>query len=524
MYLSAKKKEIRELAESDLEYFIRLVQPKRVLGLCHIELIRWWTRPEAKTHQLVLYPRDHMKSALVAFRVAWEITRNPAIRVLYISSTANLAQKQLKFIKDILTCPQYRLYWPEMVHEDEFRREKWTETEIAVDHPKRKEEAVRDPTVFTAGLTTTITGMHCDIAVLDDVVVAENAYSEEGRNKVKTQYSLLSSIEGANAKEWVVGTRYHLKDLYNDMLSMAVDVYEETEEGLEVVGSEPLYEVMERAVESVGDGTGEFLWPRQQRSDGVWFGFDREILAKKRAQYLDRLQFRAQYYNDPNDPDGATISREYFQYYDRKHLSRSDGKWFIKGKRINVFAAIDFAYSRRIKADYSSIVVVGVDKDWNYYILDIERFKTDKIGDYFRKILALHQKWDFRKLRAEVTAAQQVIVKDLKENYIRTYGLALAIDEHKPNRHQGTKEERIEAALQPRYQNGQVFHYLGGNCQILEEELVLQNPPHDDVKDCLASCIEICTAPLGGANASHGITSGSHLRLVNTNKRFGGIA
>lgn len=510
-----KKEQIKELALSDLSAFIRLVHPLRCLGSIHDELIRWWTREDAKTHQLVLLPRDHGKSAMVAYRVAWEITKNPATRVLYISATANLAQKQLKFIKDILTSDIYRLYWPDMVSLSENDREKWTETEIAVDHPLRKKEAVRDPTVFTAGLTTTITGLHFDIAVLDDVVVRENAYTDEGREKVKGQYSLLSSVESADAQEWVVGTRYHPKDLYNDLLSMAVDQYDENGE---ITGSDPLYEIFERQVEDVGDGTGQFLWPRQQRHDGKWFGFDQQILAKKRAQYLDRIQFRAQYYNDPNDAESAAISREYFQYYDPKHLHRYQGKWFLRNQRLNVFAAVDFAFSLRRKADFTAIVVVGVDGDNNYYVLDIERFKSDKISDYFAKILKLHQKWDFRKLRAEVTVAQAVIVNDLKQNYIRTHGLALSIEEFKPNRHQGSKEERMDAILQPRYHNRQVWHYQGGNCQILEEELVLTNPPHDDVKDCLASCIDSCVAPTSNSLRASNVIS------FNTNTRFGGVA
>ena len=99
-----KKEQVKANAEASLEYFIRLVHPHRVLGSIHTEVINWWTRQDAKSHQLLLLPRDHGKSALVAYRVAWEITRNPAVRVLYISSTANLAEKQLKFIKDILTC------------------------------------------------------------------------------------------------------------------------------------------------------------------------------------------------------------------------------------------------------------------------------------------------------------------------------------------------------------------------------------------------------------------------------------
>ena len=356
--MSSKIDQIREAAEADLVKFIRLVHPQRILGHVHEEVIGWWTRKEAKSHQLLLLPRDHGKSALVAYRVAWEITRNPSVRILYISSTSNLATKQLKFIKDILTSDIYRRFWPDMVNLEESKREKWTETEIAVDHPIRKQEAVRDPTVFTAGLTTSITGLHCDIAVMDDVVVKENAYTEEGRSRTETQYSLLSSIEGADAREWVVGTRYHPKDLYNSMLEMSVDQYDE--EG-NIDGTENLYEIFERQVEDIGDGTGNFLWPRQQRYDGKWFGFDRNILAKKRSQYLDKTQFRAQYYNDPNDYGSASIKRDCFQYYDPKFLNRNNGKWFYKTNRLNIFASVDFAFSLSKRADYTSIVVIGVD-------------------------------------------------------------------------------------------------------------------------------------------------------------------
>lgn len=512
------KDQIRLAAESDLEAFIKLVHPQRLLGSVHKELIRWWTRQDSKSHQMTLLPRDHMKSALIAFRVAWEITKDPTIRVLYISSTANLAEKQLGFIKQILTSSIYRKYWPDMVEEDIGKREKWTNSEISIDHPLRKKEAVRDPTVFTGGLTTSLTGLHCDIAVLDDVVVQENAYTEDGREKVRTQYSLLSSIEGADAREWVVGTRYHPKDLYQDLIEKQVEIYDDTGE---LISEEALYELFERRVEDVGDGTGQFLWPRQQRYDGKWFGFDQSILARKRAQYLDKTQFRAQYYNDPNDSSSAAISPDYFQYYDRARLSRNGGRWFYAGSRINVFAAVDFAYSIRLKSDYTAIVVVGVDHKNNIYILDIDRFKTNLISDYFQRILTLHQKWDFRKIRCEVTSAQQIIVKDLKENYIRPFGLALAVEEHKPTRHEGTKEERLEATLQPKYANRQMWHYHGGNCQILEEELVLQNPPHDDVKDALASVIGIIQPP--STAASNQVSELWQQKGV-INSRFGGIA
>lgn len=513
--LQQKRKLIRLAAEQDLESFIRLIHPTRLLGQVHSDLIAWWTREEAKSHQLLLLPREHQKSAMVAYRVAWEVTKNPAIRVLYVSSTANLATKQLKFIKDILTHPTYRLYWPDMVNPEEGRREKWTESEISVDHPQRKAEFIRDPTIFTAGLTTSITGLHCDVAVLDDVVVSENAYTEEGRNKVKHQYSLLSSIETAGACEWAVGTRYHPKDLYNDMLDMEVEQFDEVGD---IIGKDPLYEVLQAQVEDRGDGTGQFLWPRQKRIDGKAFGFDIKELAKKRAQYLDKIQFRAQYYNDPNSYETSIIKRDWFQYYNPKFLNRLNGRWYYKDKRLNVFAAIDFAFSLKRAADFTAIAVVGVDKEYNYYVLDIERFKTDLISEYFKQILSLHVKWDFRKLVAEVTQAQKVVVKDLRNSYISRHGLALSIEEFNPRREQGSKEERIDTILQPKYANGQVWHYRGGHCQLLEEELLSSNPPHDDIKDSLANAIEFAVAP------SFNIAKPAFQREVYVgSERFGGI-
>lgn len=509
------KDEIREAAEADLETFIRLVAPYQLVGGVHSEWCRWTTSSASGNHQLTLLPRDHGKSRYVAFKVAWTIVRRPDVRVLYISSTSGLAEKQLYFIKTILTSSIVRRYWPELLHVDEGKREKWTNTEIAVDHPKRKEEGIRDPTVFTGGLTTNLVGMHCDIAVLDDVVTGDNAYTQEGRDRVRTQFSLLSSIEGSEAEEWVVGTRYHPKDLYYDMQNMVEDIF--NEDG-EVIAQEPVYTVFERQVEDSGIGIGQFLWPKQQRSDGKWFGFDIKILATKRAKYLDKRQFRAQYYNDPNDPGDMKISRDKFQYYDQGHLKHSGGRWYMKDRLLNVFASVDFAYTVKKRSDYTAIVVIGVDKDNDIYVLDIARFKTEKISEYFENIRSLHIKWGFKKLGAETTAAQKAIVRELKDGYIKPFGLSLTIEELTHSGRTGSKEERMGAILEPRYDNQSIWHYRGGYCQTLEDELVAQYPPHDDVMDALAAAISISVPPIGNFNRDY-----RNVIPLNPHPKFGGL-
>src|SRR5206468_10621036 len=192
-------------AETSFLRYIEIIQPMRLLGNIQREVCMWLTRQEASSHQLLLLPRDHMKSAIASLFATWLVVRNPAIRILYISSTSNLATKQLKFMKDIMTSDNFRILWPDMIFPEEAKREKWTEREISVDHPKRRAEYIRDPTIFTAGLTSNIVGLHCDIAILDDVVVESNGYTEEGREKTKNQYSLLSSVETIGARELVVG-------------------------------------------------------------------------------------------------------------------------------------------------------------------------------------------------------------------------------------------------------------------------------------------------------------------------------
>lgn len=484
---------VRLECEASLERFIKLVFPSQVFGSVHSELCQWMTRQEAKAHQLILMPRDHGKSRFAAFYALWELTRDPTKRILYISSTTTLAEKQLGFIKDIMAREVYQRYWPDMINPDEGKRKKWTNGEIMVDDPRRTEAGIRDPSIMVAGLTTNIVGLHFDLVIMDDVVTGENAYTDEGRGKVARQYSFLASIEGADAREVVVGTRYHPKDLYDNVLNMVVDIFDNDGN---VVDQEPVYECFERKVEDRGDGTGQFLWPRQLSTfDNKWYGFDQKILATKRAKYIDRTQFYSQYYNNPNSSDDTPVRRDYFQYFEPGHLKQSAGYWYYRGKRINVIAAADFSYTASMRSDYTAITVVGIDADRNHYVLDIDRYKTNSIKEQYQHILELHKKWDFKKIVLEAAAAAEPIVEELKNSYFRPNGLMISIQIEKPTKHEGTKEERINAILHPRYQNLSMWHYRGGNCQILEDELIMAHPPHDDVKDAVANAVKYLVAP-----------------------------
>jgi len=512
-------KQLRETALNDLYFFARLVNPGYVYGDIHKKYYKWleeytlFGQGEAQsTNKLVMLPRGHLKSHMVATWASWIITRHPEISILYLSATAELAEKQLYAIQNILGSTIYNRYFPEYINPQEGKREKWSQRKFSIDHERRKTEAIRDETVATAGLTTNTTGWHADIIISDDIVVPENAYTGDGRDSVMRKASQFTSIRNAGGFTLACGTRYHPSDVYATWRDQEYDIY--NDEG-DVTGTSPVWEIREAAVET----DGLFIWPKTMRSDRKFFGFDAQVLSRIRAEYSDKVQFHSQYYNDPNDPGSNRINRSKFQYYDKKFLRQEGGYWYYKTHKLNVYAAIDFAFSLSKKADSTAIVVVGIDAEGFIYVLDIVVFKSDKISEYFRNIAELHSHWEFKKLRAEVTVAQAVIVRDLKDK-LREEGLNLSVDEYRPTRNEGTKAERIAATLEHKYENMSVWHYKGGYTDVLEEELVLARPAHDDIKDALASAVSIAIKPKR-ARGSSDLTNNN---VVQFNSRFGGVA
>lgn len=168
-------KQIRETAKNDLFFFARLVNPGYVYGDIHKQLFQWMQSyslygkgDDLTSNKLIMLPRAHLKSHMVATWCAWLITRHPEVTILYVSATAELAETQLFAIQNILASTVYQRYYPEYVNPQEGMRERWSQRKISIDHIIRKKEGIRDATVSTAGLTTNTTGWHADVIVADD--------------------------------------------------------------------------------------------------------------------------------------------------------------------------------------------------------------------------------------------------------------------------------------------------------------------------------------------------------------------
>lgn len=493
--MSSKKEELKAYFEGNLWEFAQYINPHYVYGDIHKEVFNWFQNDEIE-NQLLLMPRGHLKSHCVAVWAVWQITRDPTTTMVYLSAGEDLAKAQVYAIKNMLTSDQYRRLWPEMINLDEGRREKWSAFEINVDHPVRKSMGIRDSTIIVKTVRSNATGLHCSHLIFDDIVVPQNAYSEVGRKEVEQSVSQFSSIKNPTAITKAVGTRYHPADIYDTFKKMTYNQY--NEETGDLIGEDlPVWDIKEFVLEDAGDGSGDYLWPRMKHpKTGKWEGFNRNIREKKKAEYIHKEQFWAQYYNDPNSSDSQRVDRTRFQYFENKHLTYEQGRWYYKGQKLSIAAAMDVAWTDNERSDYTALAVVGKDIDGYVYILDLDQFKAkgSDFETYYRRVVALQDKWQFKKLRVESNAAGKIIADEIKDR-VRKNNNFLAVEDKAKTKNDLAKELRHASVLEPLYLNDSVFHFRGGLIHEYEDQVVLERPPHDDLADAVCEAIEIVKQP-----------------------------
>ena len=513
----SSKEQAREILEHDLWEFAKYINPHYGYGDIHEEVFRWFSNPSATDHQLLLLPRAHLKSHCIAVWCVWEITRNPATSIVYLSAGEDLATVQVSAIKHMLTSDRYRKLWPEMLNKEEGKRDKWASWAFNVDHPKRKEMGIRDLTMIVKTVKANATGLHCENLVLDDVVVPGNAYTETGRREVRAAVSQFASIKNPGAMTKAVGTIYHPDDVYKDFSEAQVMIYDE--ELGEFCGERNLWEVKKHETENYGDMTGEFLWPRAVNPyDNKAYGFNPAVLASVQAQYFalgEQAQFYAQYYNDPNDPSSEKLSRDAFQYYKPEHIKFHDGHYYFKDRKLALTAAMDVAWTVNKGSDYTAIGVIGTDYENNTYVLALDRFKTQDFNVYYEHVVGLHQEWGFRKLFIETNSGGTLVANEVKR-MLRLNGANLFVEGKAATGQEGKKEEKHNAVLIPRVKNGTVYFAKGGLTAVAIEEIVLERPPHDDLKDVLTLAITHAAPP---ARPTYSSVDKAPLRF---HSRFGG--
>ena len=228
-------------------------------------------------------------------------------------------------------------------------------------------------------------------------------------------------------------------------------------------------------------GTGKLLFPKK-------LGWE-TLAGNKRQQ--GAYHFSAQYMLDPI-PTENQVFKPPFKTYEETDLRGVDLKKFI---------TVDPAISEEKTADYSAMICVGVDRNNDWYILDIfrERVLPKQLID---QVFFWNEKWKPISVGIETVAFQKALQYFLYDE-MKKRNRTVPIMELKSDR---AKDVRIRG-LQPRYEMGSVFHPQRSsvpNIEYLEDELRrFDKGQHDDCIDALASQLELAFPPKSHEERKH---------------------
>lgn len=158
-------------------------------------------------------PRGHGKTNQMAGRVAWEIGRNPLIRVKIVGSSDDEATKTVTMIKKIIESDEYRKVFPEVEPD---KGTTWGNTSFTV----KRSRFLRDPTVEAVSVFGRAGG-RADLLIADDICDLRNSVQQPAmRDQVKDHWKTiwLPTLDRSakRVRQWKFGTPYHVADITSE--------------------------------------------------------------------------------------------------------------------------------------------------------------------------------------------------------------------------------------------------------------------------------------------------------------------
>lgn len=466
--MSPDLEEVRNLVKSSHKFLCTEFLGYRDWDSIHDDLEVFLRRPAR--HKLCIIPRNHLKTSIgtIAFSVR-SILENPNIRILIANQIWDKSREMLSEIKQHLERSNLKHLF------GDFASNQWNLDSITV---KQRTKALKEPTISTTGVGAESTGGHYDLIILDDLVGLQTYASKELRDRCFAFYrSMKNLMEPGRGRMAIFGTRWHLDDLYQQIID---------KEGA-------YYETMIRKVVE----NGRIIFPRKfsLKFDSVLKDWtNSETPCHDYINYLrstmPSYEFHSQYMNDPIDEESADFKASQIRFYD-PHMPHPS----------NLYMLVDPAASLSKDADYSACVVMG---QYESRVIRVAHAWHGKLvpQSLIDKVFELVQLFGLRRIGVESFAYQKTLKHYLQEE-MRKRNYFFSIDEigraGVRQDQQLTKEARIRR-LQPYFEQGLIE--IPPGCEWLKEELLaFPRGRHDDGIDAMASALDFVVPSTGARRA-----------------------
>ena len=318
-------------SRTDFLSFVKLVSPELVHDFkmgAHIKVIsdKLQQIGDGNLKRLMVFLPPRSSKSLLCSKLfpAWYIGQYPQREILTVSHSDQLSTDFGRGVRDLIGSPTFESIFPGVKVRSDVRS-------------AGKFMINQGGTYFAAGVKTQIAGRGAHVAILDDVMSEEDAFSEAGRRYIKNWYpsGLRTRIMPGGAIV-VINTRYHEDDISGWLLSNA-------NEGEWDILKIPAW-VDESSAKLLQLPVGSSYFP-EWKPDVILKGEEDEIKRNNGAQYWQSL-----YMQDPQPQEGGLIKKEWFRIWDEDDPPECS----------YILQTMDTAFSKRSTADYSVMQTWGI--------------------------------------------------------------------------------------------------------------------------------------------------------------------
>ena len=381
---------------------------------------------------LDLWAREHYKSSIITFGLTiQDILKDPDTTFGIFSHTRPIAKAFLRQImRELESNRTLHQAFPDILWGEDVRQApKWSEDDgIIVKRKSNPNEATIEAWGLVDGQPTS---KHFKVLLYDDVVVAGSVTTPEMIAKTMVEMERSYNLGTTPGIKRGAGTRWHFNDSYRTIVDRGTLIPREhpgrvggTEDGDSVFWTEETH--------------------RTKRRDMGPYTYAAQILLNPKADALQGFK------------------REWLRYYTKLP------------SKTNNYILVDSANTKRKESDYTSMWVVGLGTDGNYYALDMVRDRlnlterTDRLFTLFRKWKPKQVRWERYGMMADIEH-----IKREQENQSYRFDVIEVGG-------QTSKDDRIKRLL-PIFEQGKF--YLPKSFNVSDWQKNVHNLVHDFVEE-----------------------------------------
>lgn len=342
------------------------------------------TRPRVA----VVCPPEMGKTSLLAIALPlWRLGRDPNVRIAIISETATQGARPLAAIRQAIA--QNRRLQEVFPHLRPAggAREKWSDSEILIE----RSEALKEPSIIALGIGGPLLGVRLELAILDDCVSFESAWTAAQRAKTLAWFrSTLIGRVVAEGQVVALGNPWHRDDLLGHLQQ-----------------SSDYHVVRTPAEDSDGTPTWPEVWPRDRLD--------------QRRRELGLVEYRRQMLLEPPADEGSRFSAEWFEAAFKAGTAGGLSLVDSYAGPHATFSGVDLGVGQEARHDQSVIFTVAKLPGGRRQVLNIERGRW-QAPELIDRLAATQRRYRCR-LRVETNGAQ-----DFVRQMLRAKGVA--VDAH----------------------------------------------------------------------------------------------